>query len=79
VGQFSMENLGVSGLLLDGNQHSPTFTQGRAGLEIREWVCCECGAAQERDANTAKNTLAAGHRRLAAAIAVPAAQEAASS
>lgn len=42
--------------------------KGRAGLRIREWTCCECGAGHDRDTNAARNILAAGHRRLAAGI-----------
>ena len=44
--------------------------KGRAGLGIREWTCCGCGAVHDRDVNAAKNILAAGHRRLAAGIPV---------
>ena len=29
--------------------------KGRAGLRIREWSCCECGATHDRDVNAAKN------------------------
>ncbi|WP_336879756.1 RNA-guided endonuclease TnpB family protein [Providencia rettgeri] len=42
--------------------------KGRVDLEIREWICCECGTAHDRDVNAAKNILAAGHRRLAVGI-----------
>jgi IS605 OrfB family transposase len=38
--------------------------KGRAGLRIREWTCSNCGSVHERDVNSARNILAAGHRRL---------------
>ncbi len=44
--------------------------KGRAGLGIRGWTCCECGAVHDRDVNAARNILAAGHRRLAEGITV---------
>ncbi len=44
--------------------------KGRAGLGIRGWTCCECGAVHDRDVNAARNILAAGHRRLAEGISV---------
>ena len=44
--------------------------KGRAGLGIREWICSTCATVHDRDVNAAKNILAAGHRRLAAAIPV---------
>jgi len=44
--------------------------KGRAGLGIREWTCCDCGAQHDRDINVARNILAAGHRRLAVGILV---------
>jgi IS605 OrfB family transposase len=44
--------------------------KGRAGLGIRGWTCCDCGAVHDRDTNAARNILAAGHRRLAEGITV---------
>lgn len=42
--------------------------QGVNGLRIREWACCECGVAHDRDVNAARNILAAGHGRPAVGI-----------
>jgi IS605 OrfB family transposase len=42
--------------------------KGRAGLGIRGWTCCDCGAVHDRDVNAARNILAAGLRRLAEGI-----------
>jgi IS605 OrfB family transposase len=37
--------------------------RGIAGLGIREWTCCACGATHDRDVNAARNILALGHER----------------
>lgn len=42
-----------------------TGPKGQEGLRIREWVCCECGTAHDRDVNSAKFILAIGLDRLA--------------
>jgi transposase len=39
--------------------------RGIAGLGIREWACCDCGAVHDRDVNAARNILAIGLDRLA--------------
>ena len=48
--------------------NSHTGPKGLEGLRMREWVCSECGTVHHRDRNSAKNILAAGHRRLAVGI-----------
>jgi len=48
---------------------SSNSPKGRAGLEIREWLCLECGSLHDRDVNAARNILALGHQRLAVGIA----------
>ena len=35
---------------------------GRAGLGMREWMCCDCGARHDRDVNAACNILELGHQ-----------------
>ncbi|MGS0943151.1 RNA-guided endonuclease InsQ/TnpB family protein [Pseudomonas luteola] len=42
---------------------SLTGPKGVNGLRIREWTCCECGVAHDRDINAARNILALGHER----------------
>lgn len=44
--------------------------RGIAGLGIREWTCCGCGATHDRDVNAAKNILALGHERPSVGIPV---------
>ena len=39
--------------------------KGLAGLNKRDWVCCECGAVHNRDVNAALNIRARGLSRLA--------------
>ncbi len=34
--------------------------KGRAGLQIREWTCSDCGAMHDRDVNAARNILRLG-------------------
>lgn len=41
-----------------------------AGLNKRDWECCECGAVHDRDINAAINIRARGHSRLAVGIPV---------
>ncbi|MDY7537874.1 transposase [Undibacterium sp. 5I1] len=42
--------------------------RGLEGLEIRGWVCSNCGAVHHRDTNSAQIILARGHARLAGGI-----------
>lgn len=42
--------------------------KGREGLEVREWVCNECGAVLDRDVNAALNILRLGHQSLLAEV-----------
>ena len=44
--------------------------KGLAGLNKRDWECCECGAVHDRDTNAALNIRARGHARLAVGIPV---------
>ena len=44
--------------------------KGLAGLNKRDWECCECGAVHDRDTNAALNIRARGHARLAGGIPV---------
>ena len=44
------------------------LNERQEGLEVRGWVCSECGTVHHRDVNAAKNILAAGHGCLAGGI-----------
>jgi transposase len=44
--------------------------KGRAGLGMRRWSCCNCGAEHDRDVNAARNIAARGHARLAGGIPI---------
>jgi IS605 OrfB family transposase len=38
--------------------------KGRAGLRMRRWTCCECGAEHDRDVNAARNIARVGRHAL---------------
>ncbi|MFV1943403.1 zinc ribbon domain-containing protein [Pseudomonas luteola] len=49
---------------------SLTGPGGVNGLRIREWTCCECGVAHDRDINAGRNILALGYERPSMRITV---------
>lgn len=53
---------------------SRTGQKGLEGLAMRVWRCSECGAIDDRDGNSSRLILAAGHHRLAKGILALAAQ-----
>jgi transposase len=38
--------------------------KGRAGLRMRRWTCCNCGAEHDRDVNAARNIARVGRHAL---------------
>jgi transposase len=39
-------------------------SKGRAGLRMRRWACCGCGAEHDRDVNAARNIARVGRHAL---------------
>ncbi|AJG24425.1 RNA-guided endonuclease InsQ/TnpB family protein [Cupriavidus basilensis] len=46
----------------------PSSPKGRAGLGIRQWTCCACGAEHNRDTNAARNIARLGLQALEVGI-----------
>ena len=80
--QLDYKSKGMQAVFIEVNESYTTQTcsccgcishnspKGRAGLEIREWTCAECGMSHDRDINAAKNILRLGHQTLAGGIPV---------
>jgi putative transposase len=80
--QLEYKSIGTQGVFIEVNESyttqacsccgciSANSPKGLGGLEIREWICSECGTHLDRDQNAACNILALGHKRLAVGIPV---------
>ena len=53
-------NSNLTGLLDAINQALCGYTMQKMALNVRSWVCPECGADHDRDVNAAKNIKAVG-------------------
>jgi len=66
--KFSKSTLILASLLLTQSAHPFIISTvnglnvvDKLPLDVQEWDCPHCGAYHDRDINTAKNILAAGH------------------
>lgn len=69
--EYKCKNAGVRFKIIDESYTTQTCSvcgtiptsspKGRAGLKIRRWTCCDCGAVHDRDINAARNIAKRGH------------------